>query len=159
MSENPYAAPSAVVADVENTGAIEKAERGTRLVSAIVDGLVGIPIAILIFFGMSDATNPNFALIGFGMLLALGLLVVNIMLLHKDGQTIGKKLMKIKIVQVDGSRAGLGRTFGLRMIVNGLLSAIPFVGSIYGLVDLLFIFGEERRCVHDYIAGTIVIKA
>ena len=28
---------------------------------------------------------------------------------------------------------------------------------LFVLVDILFIFGKERRCVHDYIAGTKVI--
>jgi uncharacterized RDD family membrane protein YckC len=29
---------------------------------------------------------------------------------------------------------------------------------IYGLVDSLIIFGSARRCLHDHIAGTIVVK-
>jgi len=39
--------------------------------------------------------------------------------------------------------------------VNMVLSLIP----LYGIVEVLFIFGPARRCVHDYIADTIVIKA
>ncbi len=27
------------------------------------------------------------------------------------------------------------------------------------IVDILFIFGSERRCVHDLIAGTKVVEA
>jgi hypothetical protein len=30
---------------------------------------------------------------------------------------------------------------------------------LYGLVDVLLIFGEARQCVHDKLADTIVIKA
>ena len=41
------------------------------------------------------------------------------------------------------------------MIVNGLIGIIPG----YGLVDVLFIFGAERRCLHDYIARTKVVEA
>jgi hypothetical protein len=40
-------------------------------------------------------------------------------------------------------------------MVNGLLGVIP----LYAIIDVLFIFGNARRCVHDYIADTIVIKA
>jgi hypothetical protein len=39
--------------------------------------------------------------------------------------------------------------------VNGLLGIIP----LYGIIDLLFIFGQRRQCIHDLIADTIVIKA
>jgi hypothetical protein len=38
--------------------------------------------------------------------------------------------------------------------LNGLLGIIPF----YGFVDVLFIFGQERRCLHDLIAGTRVVQ-
>lgn len=34
-------------------------------------------------------------------------------------------------------------------------SAIVF--GLFVLVDTLMIFGEERRCVHDYMADTIVV--
>jgi uncharacterized RDD family membrane protein YckC len=72
----------------------------------------------------------------------------------RNGQSIAKKLLKIKVVRSDGSRASLGRIFWLRNVVNGLLSIIP----AYGIVDVLFIFGESRQCLHDKIADTIVIK-
>ena len=44
----------------------------------------------------------------------------------------------------------------LRGFVNGLIGgAIP----IYPLVDPLFIFGEEHRCLHGLIASTKVVEA
>jgi hypothetical protein len=47
----------------------------------------------------------------------------------------------------------------LRAIVPGLIGAIPCVGNLFVLFDVLFIFGEERRGIHDYIAGTKVVEA
>ena len=79
--------------------------------------------------------------------------------LHRTGQTFCKKMLGIKIVRNDGSRAGLGRIFWLRMFVPGLVGAIPLVGGLFGLIDPLFIFGEEKRCLHDLIADTIVVTA
>ena len=43
----------------------------------------------------------------------------------------------------------------LRLIVNGLLGLIP----LYGLVDILFIFRSDRRCIHDMLAGAQVVEA
>ena len=55
----------------------------------------------------------------------------------------------------DGSPASLGRIFWLRNVVNTILGIIP----LYGIIDVLFIFGEARQCLHDKIADTIVVKA
>lgn len=66
--------------------------------------------------------------------------------------------MNVKIIRTDGSRAGLTRIFFLRMFVPGLIGGIPVVGMIFSIVDPLFIFQESRRCVHDLIADTVVIK-
>jgi NAD/NADP transhydrogenase beta subunit len=91
---------------------------------------------------------------------AIALLVYQIRLLAREGQTWGKKQMKVRIVLYEtGEIPGLGRSLGLRMFVNNLIGAIPCVGGIYSIVDILFIFGEERRCVHDFIAGTKVVEA
>jgi hypothetical protein len=39
-----------------------------------------------------------------------------------------------------------------------LLQYIPGLGSVSGLVDPLFIFRADRRCIHDFVAGTKVIQ-
>jgi len=90
----------------------------------------------------------------------VGLLVYQIRLLAREGQSWGKKQMNIRIVRYDtGEIPGLGRLVGLRYFVNMLPEFIPFLGTIYRLVDFLLIFGEERRCLHDLIAGTKVVEA
>ena len=71
-----------------------------------------------------------------------------------NGQSIAKKLLGIKVVRTDGSAASLGRIFWLRNVVNAVISIVP----LYSLIDGLFIFGESRQCLHDKIAGTIVLK-
>jgi len=62
-------------------------------------------------------------------------------------------------VRTDGSQASWQRLLGLRYGVQAALQALPAAGMIFGLVDSLWIFGKERRCLHDLIADTIVIKA
>ena len=79
--------------------------------------------------------------------------------LAQSGQTWGKKLLKLKIVNLDGSQPDFLRLVGLRYGSTQLISLVPFVGGLYGLVDSLFIFREDRRCLHDLIAGTRVVVA
>jgi uncharacterized RDD family membrane protein YckC len=172
---NNYAPPQSVVADVPTAiGAFEKATRGSRLGAVLIDGLIfGIPVmpAYVVAFrtafqgGRFNALSFGAAMFASGTLFYLGLLVdlvllvVMAVLVHRNAQTFGKKILKIKVARTDGSRATLGRIFWLRNFVNALIGVVPFVGAFYPLVDALIIFGDARRCCHDYIADTIVIRA
>lgn len=167
---NPYAPPQAVVEDVLDPAAgIQLADRGTRFGAALLDGLivfvmVYLPFVLSAFLnGGATATagQAGFfgAVSGTGLALTgIGFIVwmfFTIKFLGENGQSIGKKACKIKLLRTDGSEVSISRVIIGRNIVNGLLGVIP----LYGLIDVLFIFGNARRCVHDYIADTIVIKA
>jgi len=179
---NRYAAPQAEVEDVNDDSEIgQLAGRGERLGAAVLDGVIAVIavwIPMLIGFGFTgfktliqiarggrDAVPADidwsslFTGLAIGMVGLLAVLGVNIYFVVKNRQTIGKKLMGIKVVRSDGSQISIARLFWLRNVVNALPGVLPFVGNLYGLVDHLFIFGEQRRCVHDYIADTIVVKA
>jgi len=167
---NPYAPPQAVVADVVDPRlANVAAERGTRLAAAILDGLIMGGMIYAPFFigaGIGGITSGSgqapFAMTG-AMAAGLGVSAIGfaiwcwltIMFVLRNGQSIAKKALNIKVVRADGSPITLARLFFLRNVVNGALSIIPF----YGFIDLLFIFGEQRQCLHDKIADTIVVKA
>jgi len=43
--------------------------------------------------------------------------------------------------------------------VPWLIEQVPLFGGLFWIVDVCLIFGEERRCLHDYIAGTKVVRA
>ena len=163
-SDNPFAPPSAQVRDVpETTGDFTLASRGARLAAVIIDGLAFALIGggYALIFGILNPSafmEGGMVLAGFGVIM-LGLVVVNLYLIAARGQTVGKLLMKIRIVRPTGQKAGFWRIFGLRIFVNGLISAIPFVGPVYWLVDSLLIFRDSHQCAHDQLADTPVIKA
>ena len=79
--------------------------------------------------------------------------------LRQHGQSVGKRLLGIKIVRTDGARAGLGRIFSLRILVPNVIYMVPILGALFALVDALFIFRDDRRCIHDLMADTQVIAA
>ncbi len=143
------------------------AGRDARLLAQIIDGLTGcitlLPGAALMFVGVSGGNKHSpLALAGMAVmgLSGLALLIVQIYLLTTRGQTIGKRLLDVRIVCFDNeTNPGFVKAFLLRIFVNGLISAVPFVGQVYALVDICFIFRDDRRCLHDFIAGTKVVKA
>lgn len=86
-------------------------------------------------------------------------LALNGVFLARSGQTIGKKLVGIQIVNVsDGKPAPLARLVIWRYLPMVLVSQIPYVGGVLGIVNVCFIFRQDRRCVHDHIAGTRVVE-
>lgn len=90
------------------------------------------------------------------LLLAFG--VFQVVGISTRGQTLGKRVMGVRIVRVNGASAGFYRGFLLRSFVGGLPGAIPFLGTVYYIVDALFIFRADHRCIHDMIGGTCVVR-
>ncbi|MBL8513287.1 MAG: RDD family protein [Betaproteobacteria bacterium] len=164
-SGNVYAAPAARVDDVIPAGEMELAGRGTRLVAAIIDGIImmvtAIATAMVLGINLFSATaQPSFmAQAGLGLANIVWYLVINWNFLSKNGQSVGKKVMGVKIVRTDGTKADVQRIVGLRLVPIWVVSIIPVVGTLVALVDCLLIFRESRKCLHDNIADTIVIKA
>ena len=65
--------------------------------------------------------------------------------------------MSIRVENLDGSKASLITIYFKRMLPMQLIGLIPSFGQfISGIVNPLFIFGKERRCLHDYLAKTKV---
>jgi uncharacterized RDD family membrane protein YckC len=158
---NPYEAPKAQVADLEEApGKLYLASRSDRFWASLVDGLLGLPLAFAISMVTTDEPLSRNMLIGVAALSAVGLGVfaLQLALLHSNGWSVGKRLMKIRIVRVDGTRAGLARIFWLRMAPVSAIAFIPCVGVIFAWVDALFIFRDDRRCPHDWFAGTKVVN-
>ncbi len=79
-------------------------------------------------------------------------------LLFTRGQTVGKSVLKTRIVGLNGALPPFSRVFLLRYLLPGLFSYLPIVGFIPG-IGILLIFGRDRRCLHDYLAGTRVVMA
>ena len=158
---NPYAAPTARVAEVFATSAFVKSTRLSRLGAVLLDtAVVVVPVIVISVMMPSlwvkgDASfSMVMGVIGLGL---IGFAIYQFVMLYRHGQTLGKKILGIKIVRSDGSRAGFGRIVLLRYIVPGVIGAIPYIGILFSLIDPLFIFGDEKRCVHDLLADTIVV--
>ena len=45
-----------------------------------------------------------------------------------------------------------------RYLPMSAVSLIPILGGLLAIIDVLFIFRKDKRCVHDLIAGSKVVK-
>jgi uncharacterized RDD family membrane protein YckC len=164
---DPYRAPAARLTGVRPAppGSPVLARRFTRLAAAILDSLFFLPVVLipLVFVAGDQDAAPN-EVLAVGVLVAvvvgvLAIIGVNLYFLARDGQSLGKKALKIRIVRVNDERASLGRIVVLRIMAPGLIGAIPLVGPFFSLADSLLIFAEDRRCIHDHFADTKVVEA
>ncbi|MCU0341938.1 MAG: RDD family protein [Spirosomaceae bacterium] len=128
---------------------MQKADAGQRFVAAFIDGLVGyVPILVLGFI------SYQLAMVGYLITIAYHLTKDAIPAQGNffGGQSIGKKLMKIKVIKEDTGQGIVG-DWGTA-IVRQISLMIP----IFGIVDALMVFGDEKKRFGDKWANTIVVK-
>ncbi len=65
--------------------------------------------------------------------------------------TFGKQILKIKVCDMQGCRIGAGRAAGRN--AAKLLSVLTFFTGY-----LFSFFNKQQQCLHDMIAGTLVMK-
>ena len=165
MSEqNPYSAPQADLAEPEVE--LQLGGRGERLGAVIIDGLMMMAILLPAMFmtgyfsGVMQGVKPSYGMqMLWGVLGFVVFVVVQGYPLSESGQTWGKKLLKLKIVDLQGAKPDFLKLIAMRYGIGAVIQLIPIAGSIYGLVDALFIFREDKRCIHDHLAGTRVVIA
>jgi uncharacterized RDD family membrane protein YckC len=164
MQDENYRPPEADVVRPAAPGQVELASRWRRLFGAILDGVILYMMILPFMFSTGyleramdnnmNATEPYlWSTIGF-----LIYCVVNSYTLHKRGQTLGKMMVATQIVSFQQhALLPLWKILLLRWLPISIISGIPVIGAVAGLINVLFIFTEGNRCVHDHLAGTIVI--
>lgn len=166
-ASNPYAAPQADLTIQRAPEDAELASLGERLGAAVIDAIIMLVVVIvptIMFYGgwsewIDSASSESFAFtLASTTFSYLMYVVVNGYLLAKNGQSVGKKMLDIKIVRIDGSRASFVRLVGVRALFENALLLIPVVDIWLWIINVLFIFRRSRKCLHDTVADTIVIR-
>ena len=146
----------------------ELASIGRRFGAIFLDGLIlGLPLMVVVFgvfamlglfSGLSKGKEPDLSLfwameaVILPVAFASWVLYEGLML-RRNGQTVGKKAMHIRVVSAEGSPLSPGQAFG-RAAMRQVLGIVPCLG----LVNYLTAFGEQRTCIHDMVARTRVIN-
>lgn len=140
---------------------------GRRFVASLLDGvIVGVAITIISLI-MGVITGIALVMLrgsskDLGVSITSGLVqIVNIILTSgyyiyftgKEGQTLGKKVLGIKVVKKDSQQAPGYMSAFLREVVGKFVS-----GIVFGLGYLWMLWDKDKQTWHDKIAGTIVIR-
>ncbi|MBN2343526.1 MAG: RDD family protein [Deltaproteobacteria bacterium] len=168
MSEhpNPYQPPRAPLGGgaerrrPSHIEPMEPATRGMRLLAAMLDGLATMMVLMPVMSYL-DLFNRPMEMETQLTVFLLGFISVPLLhgyLLHTRGQSIGKLVVGIRIVGLDGRLLPLGRIVFMRYLPIQLANQIPSIGPLFAVMDVVWIFREDRRCIHDHIAGTMVVR-
>ena len=179
--ENPYTPPVNQVEDPPIQSAVPSshnyASLGARFSGKLIDVLIMIPLGLVIGIGYAFVSPPkdiavektsdlfSMGATGYGYGEALLLAVLGMAAYigiqwtfwASTGQSIGKKVMKTQVVNLDGSQAS-AKTIALkRYAIMSLIANVPVAGSLVSLIGVLLIFRRDRNCLHDDIAKTRVV--
>ena len=185
-SETTSVTPSHTIQVNKKQGTTELASLGSRFLAKIVDLALWLPAMIIPSFflkeeqvaqlsqlqqKMQNASSSDqavqlqeqlFTLIPLEAWQAMGVYIVLMLaaqafLIAKSGQSLGKKVTKIQIVDAEnGENVNLMRAFTLRSVIFIILNIIfmPFIT----IIDHVFSLSEKRQTLHDKLAKTKVIK-
>jgi uncharacterized RDD family membrane protein YckC len=157
-----------------------------RWASAFVDGLVFIPLDYIDTKVQSSITN-NSGLFLWLIFMTCVTISYSVLLHFRYGQTLGKMFMKVRVLDISEQRGLNFRQAVMRDIFfialsllnigalgvslffsepnleenalshfQGYVSAISVAWVLLELISMLT--NNKRRAVHDFIAGTVVVK-
>ncbi|MFF8772635.1 RDD family protein [Kitasatospora sp. NPDC015120] len=127
---------------------------GERLVARLIDvGVLLVPTVVL--FGVLGASILYYvvaALLSFGYEAA--------MLLTQGGQTVGKKVMKLRVVAVATGGKPAENSLLIRAALYTLPNAVYCIGSLFALLNVLWPLWDKplQQALHDKPANTVVVK-
>jgi uncharacterized RDD family membrane protein YckC len=72
-----------------------------------------------------------------------------------SGQTLGKRMVGIRVRAASGGPAGYGKAFGRNAVMFLLFLIVPPAS----VLDLLWpLWDSRKQCLHDKVASTVVLR-
>jgi len=127
---------------------------GNRLIAFIIDNLILLGTFLFILnklFILNRSLNYEYEVYFYFIPYLIGPVYFICMWTFADGATVGKKILKIKIVQVNGSPITIGKAI-LRYI------GYFISGMFFGLGFFTILWNKKKQGWHDEIAKTVVVR-
>lgn len=151
---------------------MEYASRLQRFIAFVIDVIIlAVIIGILSAIGIVDFafTEEGELSRTDNLIQALIVVAYYVILTVAFGATLGKMALGMRVVDVDGNKAGTGPVLVREIIaraVGGLLTVVvgASIGQLVGfavavIIVIMILFDERRQGLHDKVGGTFVVKA
>src|SRR6476620_8574599 len=130
------------------------ASLGERIVASIIDLviLVGYIILMGMFTNFSDELNYKYGWVYLFLFLPVtfySLLCETLL----DGQSVGKKVMGIKVISLNGNPASFGQ-----YLIRWLFRLVDLWIGSFVLAVILIAVSEKHQRIGDIVAGTAVVR-
>lgn len=132
-----------------------------RLLARIIDGIliaiVAVPLSFVAAAAKNNERTTASVAVETGVLL-LYFVYEALMLTLAGGQTVGKKVMKIRVAMLADGSPPVGSAGWIRAAVYSLPN---IVCCVWQLVNVLWCVWDRpyQQCLHDKAAKTVVVKA
>lgn len=131
-----------------------------RIVAFLVDVVIFVTVMVLVVkvgFDWNGAISRNshpslFRLLAAALFNLLWSLYYFVWRISGEGCTFGMKLFKISVVHESGGLISGWRAFGRHFIFGLVLQFTLGLGNVFAFFD------KRRRCLHDMVCSTVVIK-
>lgn len=127
-----------------------------RATAAAIDWLIVTAVCIIPAFAITLMITDK--LIGMGLAISLLIIIPLVNLIYhivmessEKRATYGKQLLKLQVCDMQGNRLSLAHA-AVRNLAKILSTATVFVGYLFAF------FNKQQQCLHDMVAGTLVIK-
>jgi len=133
---------------------------GNRGFAAVVDFVVAslIVFAALMLLSLvsSETGNEVYTVGGVEVIVTFTLIWAYFILLEWlwNGQTIGKRLYKLRVINEDGSPAGF-----TAVLIRNLVRLVDFLPAFYGIGLMVIVLSPKSQRLGDLAAGTYVVRA
>ena len=132
---------------------------GRRIAARLLDGLVLMPvmIALVQVFGGYQENQPLGMPEGAVRAYWVVLVAYEVLLINRRGQTVGKQLLGIRVVDATtGAVPNLDQAG--RRAAPTLVQIVPVLGIIGVALYLPLLWNPRRQGFHDQLASTVVVR-
>ncbi len=137
------------------------ASLGERILAYLLDFVIWIAyyIIILLVFDITEFNHYLSGLDGWSKNAVYGMFFLPVMFYAlileslMEGQTLGKRIMKIKVIKIDGYQAGFGD-----YLIRWIFRIIEVTGMVAFIGVITMLISKKTQRLGDMAAGTAVIS-